>query len=65
MSAYHTGFDVGLPSDARGSKSGGGCFRKSITFTAVLATLFSAAALALVVYVGFYTDDTPSRRSPS
>ena len=57
MSAYHTGFDVGLPSDARGSKSGGGCFRKSITFTAVLATLFSAAALALVVYVGFYTDD--------
>ena len=57
MSAYHTGFDVGLPSDARGSKSGGGCFRKSITLTAVLATLFSAAALALVVYVGFYTDD--------
>ena len=57
MSAYHTGFDVGLPSDARGSKSGGGCFRKSITFTAVLATLFSALALALVVYVGFYSED--------
>ena len=64
MSAYHTGFDVGLPSDARGSKSGGGCFRKSITFTAVLATLFSAAALALVVYVGFYTDDDTVKTQP-
>ena len=64
MSAYHTGFDVGLPSDARGSKSGGGCFRKSITFTAVLATLFSAAALALVVYVGFYTDDNTVKTQP-
>lgn len=57
MSAYQTGFDIGLPSDARGSKSGGGCFRKSITFTAVLATLFSALALSLVVYVGFYSED--------
>ena len=57
MSAYQTGFDIGLPSDARGSKSGGGCFRKSITFTAVLATLFSALALSIVVYVGFYSED--------
>lgn len=57
MSAYQTGFDVGLPTDARGSKSGG-CFRKSITFTATLAALFSAIALALVVYVGFYIEDT-------
>ena len=57
MSAYQTGFDVGLPSDARGSQSGGGFFRKSITFTAVLATLFSALALSLVVYVGFYSED--------
>jgi len=57
MSAYQTGFDVGLPTDNRGSKSGG-CFRKSISFAATAATLFSAIALALVVYVGFYMEDT-------
>jgi hypothetical protein len=59
MSAYQTGFDVGLPTDNRGSKSGG-CFRKSISFAATAATLFSAIALALVVYVGFYMEDTAS-----
>ena len=50
MSAYRLGFDVGLPSDARGSNSGRGS-SAGITFTAVLATLFSALALSLVVYV--------------
>ena len=58
MSAYQTGFDVGLPTDNRGSKSGG-CFRKSISFAATAATLFSAIALALVVYVGFYMESDP------
>ena len=59
MSAYQTGFDVGLPSDARGPIPAG-CFRKS-TFTAVLATLFSALALARGVRRLLPEDDAASQ----
>ena len=58
MSAYHNGFDI--PSDAGGAKSGGGCFRKCLTFTTVIAAIFSVLALALAVHFEVSSNDAAS-----